>query len=591
MATITGSENSTGRNQGRLIYPSKYNNEAIDRWPFNKRFLQVKNEAMTWYPAWKELAQFANPTRGFFFDQVPDRGKKIDHSLVIDNHARRCVRTLASGMQSGLTSPARPWFRIEFDDPQLSEFAPVKIWCDSLQKLMLDIYARSNVYAVLYMMYEELATFGTGASMILPDFHTFIRGRSYTCGEYYLGSDPKGRVTAIARELWMTVGQLVEEFGIENCTPGVQNSYDQHNLEQWIRVNHLIETNDDRIPNYKDFMNMKFRSIYWEQGAPWDTYLRLGGYDVFPALTPRWAKTTTADNYGRGPGWDALGDTKQLQFEQRAKLLAIDKVGDPPIQVDGSVQGEVNKLPGGVTRFSAALPNAGAKPLYQVQPDINAYREDILEVKKAISAAFFEDMFLMLLQGENQPKMTAYEVAERQAEKLVLLGPLLESVENELLEPLNEILLHRLIETNTLPPPPPAIRGREIKFKYVSVLAQAQRMVGATGMQQVLAFTGNVAQVKPEVLDLLDGDEMVREYADITAIPAKLINPPDKVTAIRKQRAAQQEQQAKLQAALHGAKAAKDGASAVQSLGETPVSDNSALQSTLAAITGGGVSK
>lgn len=589
MTTLSGAALDTGKNAGNLIYDGQYTKANIDRWPFNKRFLLLRNEAMTWYPAWKELGKFENPTRGFFMDDIPNRGRKIDHTIVLDSHPRRCIRTLASGMMSGLTSPSRPWQKPEFEDPDLNEYEPVANWLDLLGRAMLSVYARSNIYSILYMMYEEIATFGTAASFILPDFRNILRGRSYTAGEYFLGCGPEGRVEAFARQFYMSAIQLIQEFGIANCSPMVQNAYVTHNTETWFKVNQLVEVNDDRIPGYADFRNMKYRSLYWEDGAPQNSYLRLGGYNTFPVLAPRWARTTTMDTYGRGPGWDSLGDCKMLQKEQRQKLTGLDKLIDPPLQADSSIEGDVNKLPGGVTRFSAALPNAGLKPAYQINPDVNAIRVDILDVKKAISESFFSDLFTMLLDMNEKgtPRMTAYEVAERQAEKLLVLGPLLESLEHELLTPLNDMCAAEVIARRLIPPPPREIQGKDLRFKYVSILAQAQRMAGITAVDQWRSGVEASAGLRPDVLDIINYDETNLEKADMLAIPSKLINSPAKMQEIRRMRAEQQAQAAKLQAAESLAKSAKDGGAAIKSASEAPIGENSALDALMSGMTGG----
>lgn len=562
-----------------------YGKQSLDRWPFIKRFGFLRNEAMTWYPAWKELAQFVNPTRGFFMDDIPNRGKKIDHKVVMDGHARRAVRTLASGMTSGLTSPSRPWFRIGVPDPDLSENTNVKIWCDDVQNRMLDVFARSNIYGALYSAYEEIATFGTAALFLAADFNEVIRARSFTIGEYFLGCGPNGRVNAFARQYWMTALQLVEEFGIENVSPQVQQKYENHNTESWIKVNFLIEVNDDRIPGIKDFRNMPYRSLYWEDGSMQDTYLRVGGFEDFPILAPRWDTTTTADSYGRGPGWDALGDVKMLQKMQYQALTALDKVIDPPTQQDSSIQGDANTLPGGVTRYSALAPNAGVRPAYQIQPDIAAMEAKIERTEKKIDAAFYSDLFLMLIQGDTG-NMTATEVAERQSEKLQMLGPVLERLENELLNPLIDRTFSIMLSKGLIPPAPREIQGATLKAQYISILAQAQKMVGVTAMQQQLGIVGNMMQASPEVGDIIDWDEAGRESAEMLAVPAKMIKSPEAVAAIRKARADAQAKQQQMQMALASTQAAKNGAGAAKDLGNTPVGKNSALDATLAGLTG-----
>lgn len=569
---------------GANVKKSKLQLAGIDSWPFRTRFAAMKNEGATWIPAWKELSKYENPTRGFFMDDVPNRGKKIDHTVVLDGHARRCIRTLASGMVSGLTSPSRPWFRLGVENKDLSEFPAVREWLDMVQIILADIYSHSNIYGVFHTTYEEIATFGTGCFYVEEDIREVIRGRVFTAGEYYLACGPDGRVNAFAREFYMTAGQMVTKFGKENVSASVLQAFTNNQTDNWYRVNHLIEVNDDRIPDQIDFKNMPFRSLYWEDGEQ-DSYLRLEGYLEMPNLAPRWETTTTADIYGRGPGWDALGDVKMLQKEQRVKLLALDKVADPPVQVDASVQGDANLLPGGVTRFSAALPNAGVKAAYQVAPDINAMREDIMEVKKAISETFYADLFLLLNQAD-LGRMTAYEVAERQSEKLVVLGPVLERLENEMLSPFIKRTYAIALRMGLIPPPPREISGQPINIQYVSIMAQAQRMVGATAIQQAFGFGGNLATVAPEVMDNYDVDETVREYNDMLALPAKITRSPEAVARIRKARAEAQAQAVAQQTALNSAKAAKDGAGAAKDLGTTPVGNNSALDATLAAITG-----
>lgn len=584
---ITGAENAA-RAGGKIQYDGQYQKASIDRWPFNKRFQFLWNEGQKWVPAWKDHRSFLNPSRGFFMDDTPNRGAEIDHTLLLDHHPSLCIRTLASGMQSGLTSPSRPWFRIKFSDPELSEFPAVKAWCDQVQAALLDLYDKANIYAILYMMYEEIATFSTAAAYIVPDFFTVMRGRSYTAGEYFLGCDPKGRVNAFARQFWMTSLQLVEEFGIENVTPGVRNAYEQSSTEMWVRVNQLIEENDDRVPGYKDFKNMKYRSLFWELGSPQNSYLRLGGYDVFPVLAPRWGRRTTADTYGSGgPNYMSLGHSKMLQKEQRVKLTALDKVADPPMQADASVQGDLDTLPGGVTRFSAMLPNAGAKPLYQIAPDIAAMREDIMEVKKQISDTYFESFFLMLINGENNPKMTAYEVSVRQSEKLVMLGPLLESLNHELLTPLNEMGIHYLAQAGLLPKAPKEIQGQEIKFDYISILATAQKMAGITAIDQWSSSIIGESQVNPDGIDIIDFDEKNRVKAEMFAVPQRVMKTPEQIAEIRQARAAKQAKAEQMQASMAMAKAARDGGAAVNSMGATPMGENSALDALLAPLTGG----
>jgi len=559
------------------------------REPFEKRLNFLKTEGQKYYPAWKDLSLYLNPTRGSFFTTVPNSGLEIDHKTVIDSHARRCIRDLASGMISGLTSPSRPWFKLGLPDKDLEKYKPVKEYLDECALRMHAVLADSNAYEALHTGYEEISTFGTAAMFMLEDYKDVVRFRNFTIGEYFLGVGPDNRVDTFARPFYMTVGALVKEFGLENCSPTVRMAYNENNTEMWIKVCYLIEPNDNRIEAYKDFKNMAYRSLYWEEGSAQDTYLAVRGFEEFPGLAPRWATTTSADIYGRSPGWDVLGDDKMLQTMQIQKLMALDKVVNPPLQADASVQGAVNTLPGGVTRFSAMLPNAGLKPAYQVNPDINAIREDILEVKKALDDAFFRDLFKMMIEFD-RGGVTATEIAERQSEKLNMLSPIIAKLNNDQNKPLIDRLFNIMERNGLLPELDPElsqlIGGMPMKVTYISVFAQAQKMIGITAIEQTVNFIGGLAKADPSVLDNIDLDATVLVYADSIGVPAKLMNDPTIVAAKRKARAEAQAKIDQANAMSQMAAGAKDAAGAVKDAGTTPMGQGSALDVALAGITG-----
>ena len=568
-----------------------FNKSNMDRWQFVRRAGALQNEGKLWYPAWRDIQKYELPTRGFFFEQRPNVGYEIDHKVVVDSTAEQALGTLASGMQSGLTSPSRPWFKLSLGDEDLDSMANVSYWLDDTQRRMENVFSKSNIYGGLHSLYEEVAGFGTACALLEEDDDDIIRLRVYTCGEYYLGTGPDGRVNAFYRRFWMTVSQLVKEFGLNNVSPQVATMYRNQSPDVWVRVNFLIEVNDARVQEMKDWKNMAYRTVYWEDGAMVDKYLRMGGFEEFPILAPRWSTVTTADSYGRSPGWKMLGDVKMLQKLQTNKLIALDKVTNPPVQVDASVQGEANMLPGGVTRFSAMLPNAGVKPAYQVNPDLAAIEETIRVTQDAIKEKSFANLFLMLIDAERGQPITATEVTERQSEKLSVLGPVLERLEGELLNPLIERTFMIMYQRGMILPPPQEIQEMEIKIKYISILAQAQKMVGATAMQQVLMYAQQLATIQlqlgqADVCDNINFDEQLQSYAKMLGIPAKSMNSPEMRDGIRKAKQQAQAEAMANQEMANTVDTIAKGAGAAKDLGTTPLGQNSALDSVLAGMRG-----
>lgn len=544
----------------------------MERKKFSDRLNALKSEADSWTTAWKDIQRYLVPTRGFFDLSNPNWGATIDHKVLIDGHGTRSLERLASGMTSGLTSPSRPWFRLGLPDDDLQQFLPVKEWLDDVQQRMMAVFAKSNIYGALHGVYSEVGSFGTAAVAILPDYNDVIRARLYTCGEYFLGTGADSRVNAFARLFWMTVAQLVAEYGKDNVSDQVRVDYENGRMDRWVQVAQLIEENSGRSDS-PIAKNKRFRSVHWEHGSSDEKFLRKAGFDEFPILAPRWDTTTTADVYGRGPGWNALGDIKMLQKMQKDKLIGLDKVVDPPVQADGNVSDQVNVLPGGVTRSSATSPNAGLRPTYQVQPDFSAIGAEISETKRAISEAFFADLFVMIANA-NKANMTAREIVERHEEKLLMLGPVLERLEAELLDPLIDRTFGIMLRAGLIPPPPDELQGTDLRVEYISMLAQAQKAVGTTAIEQTVAFVGNLAAVKPEILDKLDEDEAIDNYSEMTGIPPKIIRSKEVVDAIR-QKKQQEKQAAEVAATLPGM------VQGAKVLSETKVGTGSALDALL----------
>lgn len=501
------------------------------------RWGQLKTERATWWAHWVELTTNLMPRSGRYFVQDRNRGNRR-HNMIYDNTGTKAARVLAAGMMSGLTSPARPWFRLTTGNAELEKSQPVKIWLSQCTDLMLAIFQKSNTYRALHSMYEELGVFGTAACIVVEDFENVIHMHPLTIGEYAIATNWKGEVDTLYREFQKTVHEVVKEFGYDSVSISIKNMYDRGTLDAWVTILHAIEPRADRDPAKIDAKNMAWSSTYYEVGAPVGKYLRVSGFKRFKVLAPRWA-VAGGDIYGNSPGMEALGDVKQLQHEQLRKAQGIDYMTNPPLQVPTSMKNrDVERLPGGITFVDMAGPSQGVKTAFEVRLDLNHLLGDIQDVRQRIDSAFYADLFLMLA-NQTDAKMTATEVAERHEEKMLMLGPVLERLQNELLDPLIEITFDAIVEAGLLPQPPEEMQGHDISVELVSMLAQAQRAIATNSIDRFIGTVGQVAQFKPEVLDKIDGDRLVEVYADSLGVDPTLLMANDKVDALRAQRAKQ----------------------------------------------------
>lgn len=428
----------------------------------------------------------------------------------------------------------------------------VKVWLSDVTQLMHAIFQRSNTYRALHSMYEELGAFGTAATIVLPDFENVIHHYPLTTGEYCIATDHKGNVDTLYREFQMTVYELVSEFGLGAVSETVKSLYDSGSLDQWVTVVHAIEPRAARDTSKSDAKNMPWKSCLFEVGGRSDQYLRESGYKRFPALCPRWA-VAGGDIYGNSPGMEALGDIKQLQHEQLRKGQVIDYKTRPPLQVPTSMKNrDVDMLPGGISYVDAPGPRQAIQTAYDVNLDLDHLLADIQDVRERVRGAFYADLFLMLA-NQNDSRMTATEVAERHEEKLLMLGPVLERLQNELLDPLIEMTFDRVMEAQLLPPPPDELQGHELRIELVSMLAQAQRAIGTNSIDRFVGNLGAIAQFKPEVLDRFDQDKWADIYSDSLGLDPSIIVPQEKVDALRQQRAEAAARQQQAEAMQQGA--------------------------------------
>jgi hypothetical protein len=559
----------TGDNQSYPGAPTR--DRLFTRWG------QLKSERASWFAHWQELTSYILPRNGRYFRQDRDRGYRR-HNNIYDSTGTRALRVLGAGMMSGATSPARQWFRLATPDPELNSYDPVKLWLDDVTKRMQRVFQKSNTYNALHQMYEELGCFGTAATVLLPDYQSVIHHYPLTCGEYCISTDAKGRVCTLYREFEMTVSQMVKEFGLEKCSVSVQNMYRTGNLDQWVPVIHAIEPRADRDIGKRDAKNMPWGSYYFEVGGEEGVFLRESGFQYFPALCPRWS-VIGGDIYGNSPGMEALGDIKQLQHEQLRKAQAIDYQTKPPLQVPASMKNrDVETLPGGVSYYDGQ--SNGIKTAFEVNLNLQYLLNDIMDCRERVRGSFYADLFLMLANTPNT-RMTATEVAERHEEKLLMLGPVLERLHNELLSPLVDITFNRMVASGALPPAPQELQGMDLNVEFVSMLAQAQRAIGTNAVDRFVGNLGAIARMKPDILDKFDQDQWADVYADMLGVDPSLIIADKEVAVLRDARN-------RAMAAKEQAAAMQQTSQSVKNMAQAPTGQPNALTDVMNMFSGYG---
>lgn len=422
------------------------------------------------------------------------------------------------------------------------------------------IFQESNLYTSLATAYFDLVVFGTASVLVYEDFDDVIRCYNPCFGEYYVDMDGKFRPVILYREFTLTVAQVVDQFGLDNCSPAVQQLYNTGGpqLTRELVVAHGIEPND-KPREYGFPEQFKFREFYWEWGgsaspqggsAYSQGFLRKRGYHEQPNATVRWDLVSN-DAYGRSPGMDALPDIKQLQQEVRRKAQAIDKTVNPPMEADIQLKNQpASLLPGGITYTSGLMQsgNPGFRSVYgNWRPGIGEISEDLQEIRERIKKVFFNDVLQTASQYETRSNVTAVEWDMRKSESLIILGPVLERVYSELLNTVVERTFAIASRAGILPEAPKEIEGANIDIEFVSMLSVAQQAAATSGIDRLLQIAGSLVGVDPAVMDNIDIDYTLEKYSYLLNNDPKIIRSPEQLQAIREKRQQEQQQQQMMQ--------------------------------------------
>ena len=563
---------------------------------------ELENERATFLSHWRDISDFLLPRRSRFYTTDVNKGDRRNQKI-IDSTGTLALRTLRSGMMSGVTSPARPWFRLTTNDDSLAEYKPVQDWLYAVSNIMRNSFLRSNLYNSLPILYGDMGGFGTAAMLIEEDMDDVIRTYPFPIGSYMIGNNDKLKVSVFFRDFRLTVRQLVQKFGVlkPNGQPDwsvfsttVKNLWDRSNYETWIDVCHVVQPNPRFNPRKLESKYKKFQSCYYERGyqgagttqnymnSEGDKFLREAGYDLFPIVAPRW-EVTGEDVYGTDcPGMTALGDVKQLQTEQKRKAQAIEKMVNPPMTGPTSLKNaRASILPGDITFTDEREGQKGFRPSHEVDPRIRELMEDIQDVRNTIRRAFFEDLFLMLAQSDRR-EITAREIDERHEEKLLALGPVLEQLNQDALDPIIDLSFAFHYKQGRLPPVPKELDGQNLKIEYISTMAQAQKLVGIGGLERFANFAATMIKLSgdPSMADKVNFDQMLDEHASATGVPPTIIRSDEEVAAMRAARAKQQQAAQMMQMAEQGSKTVKN-------LANSPTSEDGNMLTEMSAAAGG----
>ena len=500
-----------------------------------KRLDKLEADRGTWESHWQEILDYVMPRKAEI-TFLRSRGEKRTEVL-FDSTAITANNLLAASLQGTLTSPSLPWFSLKLRDDDANKVRDIQIWLEDTARRMYAVFNESNFNTEVHEMYLDLCSVGTSAIFVEEANEGFLQGglhfNTLHIAEYFIQENSTGRVDTLYRKYKMTARQAVQEFGEDNVGTKIKEAVKAKPDTQFNFI-HAVEPTPDyeRSVGMKSKTKLPFHSCHvcFEDKM----VVRVGGYNEFPYLVPRWSKAT-GEIFGRSPSYNALPDIKTLNKAVEIGLKAWAKAIDPPLLVtDDGVIGRVRMTPGGITVVRS---DTAIKPL---QIGSNWQITDLKEnqLRTAIRQAYYSDQ----LQLQEGPQMTATEVQVRYELMQRLLGPTLGRFQTEFLNPLIERVFGIMLRSDALTPRPSEMEGMNMDIEYVGPLARSQRMEEAIAVERLYQLAMQVVQVDPTIMDVIDHEQAIRMRATLLGVPKTVLRGEDEVAEIREQRAAAQQQ-------------------------------------------------
>ena len=467
-----------------------------------------------WEPLWRELHTYTAPYKGFALDStcIVHNNQKI-----LDSTATRAINTAVSGLVSGIISPTRPWFRLRFTDTSINENAAARTWIDSLETTVRNVLLQSNFYQSMHSLFLELITFGSATLYIDKGTAYPIEYTCLRCGEFAWNSTTNNTIDTVIRRIKTSLMSLVKAF------PQLSNNQAFHarltkNPYEEILLVHIV------MPSTHDNETSPYQSFLYEENT--NLLIHEGTYHEFPFITARW-DASSSSLYGYSPAMTLLPDIKLLQEMTKNQVNAIQKVINPPMKIPTTFKRPLNLVPG-APNYVDPHTEAAITPLYQINPDIPAINKKIEDIRNAIREGFFTNLFLLF--AEHSTQMTAREVSERGAEKLLLLGPMIERYQNEILAPLLRRTMGVLYRDGLLPAIPSQLSHIPFHIQFSSVLSEAQYSYTANTIRHFLNDVATLSTMNNSVLNKINYSQIVDELALYNAIPSRIIAADEEIS-------------------------------------------------------------
>lgn len=533
----------------------------LERWRLKKA-----NKGQ-WMTHWDDLSRLMLPRRMGFTTQMTDGERRTEE--IYEATAMRAGRGLGNGVGQLLRPEGEKWFLMRAEDDRLNRSDVVLRWLQFAENtLMTGMFnPKSRFRQSAGETDMDLVILGTGILFVgVSERAKRLQYINMDLKDVEIDLDDEGNVDTVFQLRKFTLRQAEIRFGKENLSDELKqklttrNEADMDVKYEFLRV---VQPRQKGDANAALSRNFPFTHDWIEVATKHE--VKVGGFREFPFVVPRW-DTTSGEVYGRSPGMIALPDSETLNAMTETILVSGQKAAEPSIFApNDSSFDAVNTFSGGITYYDVdTATQLRGNPFFTLRNDFNLpiTRDMQDDMRQQVEAAFFKNVFNLPVAG---PEMTATEVIARKEEFIREVGAVFGRLESDYLAPVVEKSFVHLIRMGALDPIPEELIGRDVRFEYTSPIKRVREQAEVAATRLWLQGLEELAQMKPEVMDIPNVDEIARFSAFALDVPAIAVNTREDVETSRAQRAEEQADAAErakvaeeAQIAQAGGRAAKD---------------------------------
>ncbi|MFZ2937666.1 MAG: portal protein [Candidatus Omnitrophota bacterium] len=497
-------------------------------------FKYLKKIKDYWKDIWQDVADYVIPIREDL------EGTKTPGALqgtkAYDSTAISALNMFADGLHGYMISPATRWFslRLPRNLRQLENIPEVRIWIQDVQDCIYSAFQNSNFYTEMRSYFKDGGSIGTASLYFEEDM---LSGKlMFTClhpREGYIAEDRFGNIDTFFRKIKFTARQAKQSFGEENLSREIRNVLKSNPYYEFEFL-HAVYPREDFDTRKLGSKYKRFASIWCEYNA--NNLLRESGYNIFPYMVWRYARSGN-EVYGRSPAMFALPEIKGLNAIAKDMLGAAQLAVRPPYNIPVEMKDKVRLTPMGMNYYGADYNRRISPVTTGINFPVGIDRED--KKRETIEKLFHIDFFMMLQRAERE--MTATEIMERMGEKASVLSASIGDL-TVVIDKIIDNVFAIEYEARRIPPIPEvlvAYGGQNIDIDYMGPLAQAQkRLFDTQPIRTGIELAAPILQIYPESADLINAEEMLKELLVSNGFPQTVLNTPEMIIELRRQRAA-----------------------------------------------------